>query len=197
MGKHSGRHALSTRLMDLGYELGEEALNDVFRRFKALADKKKGITDEDIIALVSDEVHQPSVVWELQDLQVVCGTMGLPTATVKMKGPDGISRVASGIGTGRNSHSIQYHVVGVILTATSRYHQLFWDSWWLKWSFDEPGPVDAAYKAIDSLVRVQVQLADYSVNSVEEGIEALATTRVVIRPSGKMANEAFVTSAQV
>lgn len=49
-----------------------------------------------------------------------------------------------------------------------------------------PGPVDAAYKAIDSLVRVDVELVDYSVNSVSEGIEALATTRVIIRPSGKL-----------
>lgn len=48
------------------------------------------------------------------------------------------------------------------------------------------GPVDAAYKAIDSLVRVDVELVDYSVNSVSEGIEALATTRVIIRPSGKL-----------
>lgn len=57
--------------------------------------------------------------------------------------------------------------------------------------------MDSAYKAIDSLARVQVQLVDYSVNSVTEGIEALATTRVAIRPAGKMANEAFVQSAQV
>ena len=100
MGKHSGRHALTVRLRDLGYELPEDQLNDVFKRFKALADKKKGITDDDILALVGDELHQAAIIWELLDLQVVCGTMGLPTATVKMKGPDGITRVASGIGTG-------------------------------------------------------------------------------------------------
>jgi 2-isopropylmalate synthase len=71
------------------------------RRFKNLADKKKGITDDDIMALMSDELHQPTTVWELQDLQIVCGTMGMPTATVQMKGPDGISRIGVGVGTGR------------------------------------------------------------------------------------------------
>jgi hypothetical protein len=47
------------------------------------------------------------------------------------------------------------------------------------------GPVDAAYKAIDGLVRVDAELVDYSVNSVTEGIQALATTRVSIRPTGE------------
>lgn len=55
--------------------------------------------------------------------------------------------------------------------------------------------MDAAYKAIDSLVRVDAELTDYTVSSVTEGIEALATTRVVIRPSGKMSNEGFVQHA--
>ena len=46
------------------------------------------------------QVFQPETVWELQDLQVVCGTMGLPTATVRLRGPDGLSRVSTAIGTG-------------------------------------------------------------------------------------------------
>jgi 2-isopropylmalate synthase len=157
MGKHSGRNALNTRLKQLGFDLAAAELDDVFRRFKALADKKKGITDDDLLALVSDEVHKPETVWELIDLQVVCGTMGMPTATVQMRGPDAIARIGVGVGT---------------------------------------GPVDAAYKAIDSLVRVDAALLDYSVSSVTEGINALATTRVTIRPSGKMAGEAWVTDAQ-
>lgn len=156
LGKHSGRNALNSRLVQMGYELDQEALNDVFKRFKSLADKKKRIQDEDIVALVSDEVNQVASVWSLQDLQVVCGTMGMPTATVKLRGPDGISRIASAVGS---------------------------------------GPVDASYKAIDSLVRVEAALLDYSVSSVTAGIEALATTRVTIRPAGRMGKEAFVTNA--
>jgi 2-isopropylmalate synthase len=154
LGKHSGRHALSSRLSALGYDLAEDQLNDVFRRFKALADRKKNIVDEDVLALVGDEVHQPPAIWSLQALQVVCGSVGMPTATVRMAGPDGVSRVASGIGR---------------------------------------GPVDAAYKAVDALVRVPAELLDYSVNSVTQGIEALAQTRVVIRP---VAGDGYVRSAR-
>ena len=58
------------------------------------------------------------------------------------------------------------------------------------------GPVDAAYKAIDSLVRVPVALSEFSVQSVTEGIEALAATRVTVRPAGGLANEGFVESAR-
>jgi len=146
LGKHSGRNALGTRLRELGFDLAENILNDVFKRFKNLADRKKNITDEDVLALMSDEVHQPTAIWALRDLQVVCGSMGLPTATVRMTGPDGITRTASGIGT---------------------------------------GPVDAAYKAIDHLVRVPAELRDYTVGGVTEGIDALAQTRVIIKPSGR------------
>src|SRR6187455_438516 len=58
MGKHSGRHAFKTKLKDLGFELGDNALEEVFKRFKDLADKKKDVFDEDIIALVDDAVGQ-------------------------------------------------------------------------------------------------------------------------------------------
>ena len=57
MGKHSGRHAFKKKLEELGYELGENALNDAFIRFKALADKKKEIFDEDLVALVDDGIQ--------------------------------------------------------------------------------------------------------------------------------------------
>ncbi len=55
MGKHSGRHAFRDKLTDLGYELGDDAFEDAFRRFKDLADRKKHVFDEDIVALVDDE----------------------------------------------------------------------------------------------------------------------------------------------
>ena len=57
MGKHSGRHAFRKKLEELGYELGDNALDEVFARFKELADKKKEIFDEDLIALVDDEIQ--------------------------------------------------------------------------------------------------------------------------------------------
>src|SRR5260370_31210659 len=56
MGKHSGRHAFRMKLKELGFELGDNAATDAFRRFKDLADKKKDVFDEDLVALVDDEV---------------------------------------------------------------------------------------------------------------------------------------------
>src|SRR5262249_50106533 len=58
MGKHSGRHAFREKLSDLGFELGDNAFEDAFRRFKDLADRKKHVFDEDIAALVEDEMAQ-------------------------------------------------------------------------------------------------------------------------------------------
>jgi len=100
MGKHSGRHALKERLSALGYALDDDALNKVFERFKVLADKKKTITDADIEALVSDETYQHKTIFALDGMQVSCGTMGLPTATVRLVGPDGQKQVFAAIGTG-------------------------------------------------------------------------------------------------
>ena len=74
---------------------------DVFRRFKELADMKKTVTDADLEALVADEAAQkPEDHYRLVDIQVVCGTMGMPTATVKMLNQDGEELVVSAVGTG-------------------------------------------------------------------------------------------------
>ncbi|KAJ6929432.1 2-isopropylmalate synthase 2 [Populus alba x Populus x berolinensis] len=69
LGKLSGRHALKDRLNELGYELDDAQLGNIFWRFKAVAETKKRVTDADLIALVSDEVFQPENVWKLHDLQ--------------------------------------------------------------------------------------------------------------------------------
>jgi 2-isopropylmalate synthase len=100
LGKHSGRHALKKRLAELGFALNEAELDKAFARFKDLADKKKTITDADLEALVADELYQPTEVFALDGLQVACGTMGMPTATVRLKGPDGKLHVVAAIGTG-------------------------------------------------------------------------------------------------
>jgi 2-isopropylmalate synthase len=100
MGKHSGRHALKQRMLELGYRMNEEDLARLFERFKALADKKKGITDADLQALVSDELYQPKEYFKLDGLQVACGTMGMPTATVRLVGPDNQVLIQASVGTG-------------------------------------------------------------------------------------------------
>jgi 2-isopropylmalate synthase len=100
LGKHSGRHAFKTRLSEMGYALSEDELDKAFARFKNVADKKKVVTDADLEALVADEVYQPRELYALDGLQVVCGTMGMPTATVRLRGPDGDVRTQAAVGTG-------------------------------------------------------------------------------------------------
>ncbi len=78
MGKHSGRHAFREKLKELGYTLGDNAVQDAFKRFKDLADKKKDIFDEDIIALVDDEVVRSNDRVRLVFLEILCGTKHRP-----------------------------------------------------------------------------------------------------------------------
>jgi len=85
LGKHSGRHALKTRLVELGVELSEEDLNRAFVRFKALCDRKKEVFDEDLMALVEDEILAPAETYTLEHLQFTSGTNIVPTATVRLR----------------------------------------------------------------------------------------------------------------
>ena len=100
LGKHSGRHALRTRLAELGHSLDEVELDKAFTRFKELADRKKVIVDADLEALIADEFYRPRDVYLLNDMQVTCGTMGMPTATVRLRGPDGAVHTQASVGTG-------------------------------------------------------------------------------------------------
>ncbi|KAF5745665.1 2-isopropylmalate synthase 1 chloroplastic-like [Tripterygium wilfordii] len=158
LGKLSGRHALRDRLKELGYEIDDEKLGNIFWRFKAVAEQKKRVTDADLIALISDEVFQPEVVWKLLEVQVTCGTLGLSTATVKLIHANGEERVACSVGT---------------------------------------GPVDSAYKAVDIIVKEPVTLLEYSMNAVTEGIDAIVTTRVLIRRDNQQTSTHALTSEEV
>lgn len=100
LGKHSGRHALRARLIELGYNLADADLDKAFEQFKNLADKKKVIADADLEALVSDEISQQHELYTLDGMQVACGTMGLPTATVRLRDPAGQLRIFAAVGTG-------------------------------------------------------------------------------------------------
>ena len=142
LGKHSGRHALQSRLMSLGFALDDKELDVIFERFKALADKKKMITDADIEALVADELYQPRELYILDGLQVACGTMGMPTATIRLRDPEGKMHVQASVGT---------------------------------------GPVDAAFKAINSIVQANNTLQEFVVHAVTEGIDALGEVTVRIQ----------------
>ncbi len=100
LGKHSGRHALKVRLQELGYNVDGDALKQVFARFKDLADIKKTVTDADLQALIADEFHGPEEIFSLVDIQVTCGTMGMPTATVKLRSAADEAIVQAAVGTG-------------------------------------------------------------------------------------------------
>jgi 2-isopropylmalate synthase len=99
MGKHSGRHAFRAKLKDLGFELCDNALNDAFRRFKDLADKKKHVYDEDIVALVDDEIGRSNDRIRFVSLQVVCGSKGPQTAELELE-IDGQARHTKASGDG-------------------------------------------------------------------------------------------------
>jgi 2-isopropylmalate synthase len=148
MGKHSGRHALKSKLKQLGVAaMADDQLNTFFDRFKLVAETKTGgVSDNELLALLRDEieVEEGKEFYTLVDVQVVCGTMGLPTATVKIIDSEQNVRIHACVGT---------------------------------------GPVDAVYKAIDAIIgQPSVELTEYNVKAVTQGIESLATTRVSIKP---------------
>jgi 2-isopropylmalate synthase len=80
MGKHSGRHAFREKIKELGYDLGQNQVEDVFRRFKDLADKKKDVYDEDIVALIDDQVVRGEDVVKFVSLRLSCGSEEPPQA---------------------------------------------------------------------------------------------------------------------
>src|SRR5687767_885130 len=142
LGKHSGRHALRNRLAEMGHSLDELELDKAFARFKELADRKKVITDVDLEAVIADEFYRPRDVYYLEGMQVTCGTMGMPTATVRLKGPDGKVHTQAALGT---------------------------------------GPIDATYKAINSIVNIPCTLLEFNVHAITAGIDALGEVTVRIQ----------------
>ena len=84
MGKHSGRHAFKQKLKELGFNIGDNAFEDAFNRFKALADKKKKVYDDDIIALVDDQMIKGDESVKLVSLSVACGSKGKAKAELTL-----------------------------------------------------------------------------------------------------------------
>ncbi len=140
LGKHSGRAAFRDKLKSLGIKLNDEELNEAFMRFKILADKKKEIFDEDIRAIVSDEISKIPQKYELLNLQLSDCMGGFPSAAVSIKVNDAI-KVEAAIGK---------------------------------------GTIDAVFKTIDRVSGIDGFLADYQVNSVTKGKDALAKVTVKV-----------------
>ena len=147
MGKHSGRAAFRAKLKDLGIDLGDNAFQEAFVRFKALADTKKDVYDDDIVALVDDErTSAANDRIQLKHMRVTAGTVDPKFADVT-------------------------------LTIDGKDHQA---------TAQGDGPVDAAYKAVDSLVPHGAVLKVYSVNAVTDGIDAQAIVSVRLEEDGKI-----------
>jgi len=133
LGKHSGRHAFSDRLKDLGYTLSEAELDKAFTQFKELTDKKKNILDRDLEAIISDRVLEIPETYALSRFIINSGNTIPATAMIALKcGGEEIEDVSIG-----------------------------------------DGPVDAAFKAINNLLKKEFVLEDYSLRSVTEGQDAL------------------------
>lgn len=150
LGKHSGRNAFKTRLLDLGYRFETETqLNEVFARFKDLADKKHEIFDEDLHALVSDSVStQLNERYRLVCMSVCSETGVTPKARVTVS-IDGTEHTAEAEGG---------------------------------------GPVDATYKAIDSIIDGGVNLQLYSVNAITSGTDSQGEVTVRLEKGGRIVN---------
>jgi len=100
LGKHSGRHALRDRVAELGYHLNEAQTQLLFDDFKALADKKKEVYDEDLIVLIEKHLEDVTPAWSLVSLHTTAGTGILPTATVCIRNPEGQLVQDAAIGDG-------------------------------------------------------------------------------------------------
>jgi 2-isopropylmalate synthase len=150
LGKHSGRNAFKTRLKELGFEFGsEEELNDTFKRFKDLADKKHEIFDEDLQALVTDSLQDlTDERFKFVTLKVLIETGEVPTAEIVIS-VDGEERA------GRS---------------------------------DGDGPVDAVFKAIESVIGSGCELQLYSVNSITGGTDSQGEVTVRVSRNGRIVN---------
>lgn len=162
LGKHSGRNAFATHMAELGYPIGSQTeLARIFEEFKKLADKKKYITDADLIALHNDQAGVTSEdPFQLVDLQVVSGSMGLPTATVRLRQPGGELHTEVSVGTGP---------VDAVFKAIDKVVGL--DAQLLEYT------VNSVTQGIDALGEVQVRVApgqggDGSINPQNERARA-------------------------
>jgi 2-isopropylmalate synthase len=113
LGKHSGRHAFSKKLEELGYSLDKDALNKAFDRFKLLADKKKEVSDKDLSSIVSDEVHQIQEIFSLEYVQITAGNTTRSTACVQLRcDGDLLEKTATGAGPVDAVFQTIDHIIG-------------------------------------------------------------------------------------
>lgn len=151
LGKHSGRHAFSERLKSLGVKLSQKELNSAFNKFKALADKKKTVYDDDLFSIVEEEIKVIPKVWQLIDFQVNCGTGIIPLATIKLKSK---SKIHTGKSRGDGPVDACYKAIEKIVGIKARllyYH------------------IDSVTSGKDALGEVSVKMASKGKSVVGRG----------------------------
>lgn len=112
LGKHSGRHAFAKRLEELGYSLSSEEFERAFARFKDLADRKKEVHDEDIDAIVTDEIRTVPEEFHLEYMTVTVGLGGMPCAAIRIRRGD---EVLQDVGTGVGGVDAVYRTIDKIV----------------------------------------------------------------------------------
>jgi 2-isopropylmalate synthase len=117
LGKHSGRHAFRERIEALGYDLSDNELNLAFKRFKTLSDMKKNVYDEDIEMIIMDEIYKIPERYKLVYLNVSCGNVTVPTATVKLEVDE---NVLQDVGVGDGPVDAAYKIIKRLVKTTSR-----------------------------------------------------------------------------
>jgi len=100
LGKHSGRHAFKEKLVELGYHLAQEEIDTAFQAFKVLCDKKKEISDDDILALVDAKIVPSTELYRLESVQLSYGNLSMPTASVRLARADGSACEEAATGNG-------------------------------------------------------------------------------------------------
>ncbi|MFS0723370.1 2-isopropylmalate synthase [Paenibacillus sp. 1P07SE] len=100
LGKHSGRHAFREKLLDMGYELSDEAVNAAFAKFKELADKKKNVSDEDIRAMLEEKLVETPEVFTLEAVEVSYSNQSTPSAMVRIRSTAGGEQAVTAEGNG-------------------------------------------------------------------------------------------------
>jgi 2-isopropylmalate synthase len=148
LGKHSGRHALKNAFEELGYKIDGQQLNQAFKRFKEIADRKKEVTGMDLEAIMSDEIRDDSKAFTFDWFELHTSSDGEPKAKVKVTKPTG--EQVEGEGTG-------------------------------------DGSIDAVFAAINNATGEQAKLAEYRVDAVSSGQDAIGEVSVVIEIDGRTA----------
>jgi 2-isopropylmalate synthase len=155
LGKHSGRAALKARLVELGLPLDGEALDRAFERFKALADRKKEVSDADLEALATSELAAQATAYGLDHLRIRCGTGDSPVASVALRGPDGNLHEAEANGTGPVDAA--YKAVDRIVNAPATLLEY---------------RVHSVTEGIDALAEVSLRISDGQVRAINPQREA-------------------------